>query len=351
MVKSCPMSEKTYKINAGEFSRLVAGLADRFVVYAPCVLKDWGIFSDTDIVGYSEIQNAEQIVFDKKSMYSFKEVILPISETLFYFTDDEMKETKTRLKKERAIVFLRNCDLHALKRLDEVYRSDGNLDVYYERLRSNALFVVMGCDKGFESCFCESMETNTPANYDAYIISDGEGYIIDSKFDALTEMLESLNAKPTAFEVKNISNALKVAIPQDIPHSVIKSSMWDEYDARCISCGRCNFACPTCSCFTMQDIFYEDNKNAGERRRVWASCHVDGFSDIAGGISFRKSKAERMRFKVLHKIHDYKKRYGHNMCVGCGRCDDICTEYISFTACIARLAKECESQKEGNHAG
>ena len=50
--------------------------------------------------------------------------------------------------------------------------------------------------------------------------------------------------------------------------------------------------------------------NAGERRRVWASCQVDGYSDIAGGISFRKDQGERMRFKVLHKIQNYKNRFG-----------------------------------------
>ena len=50
-----------------------------------------------------------------------------------------------------------------------------------------------------------------------------------------------------------------------------------------------------------------------------ASCQVDGYSDIAGGHSFRQSQGERMRFKVLHKISDHKKRFGYHMCVGCGR--------------------------------
>ena len=39
----------------------------------------------------------------------------------------------------------------------------------------------------------------------------------------------------------------------------------------CIACGRCNFVCPTCTCFIMQDIAYKENGRAGERRRVWAS--------------------------------------------------------------------------------
>ena len=111
----------------------------------------------------------------------------------------------------------------------------------------------------------------------------------------------------------------------------------DDYDSRCINCGRCNFVCPTCTCFTMQDLFYSENGKAGERRRVWASCMVDGFTEVAGGGCYRQKNGQRMRFKVLHKVLDYKQRNGYHMCVGCGRCDDICPEYISFSNCVNRL--------------
>ena len=87
----------------------------------------------------------------------------------------------------------------------------------------------------------------------------------------------------------------------------------------------------------MQDIFYTDNGKVGERRRVQASCMVDGFTDVAGGGSYRQKKGQRMRFKVLHKALDFKKRNGYQMCVGCGRCDDVCPEYISFSHCLNRL--------------
>ena len=69
-------------------------------------------------------------------------------------------------------------------------------------------------------------------------------------------------------------------------------------------------------------------------------CQVDGYDEIAGGIGFRKTKGDRVRFKVMHKIYDFEKRFGYPMCVGCGRCDDICPEYISYSNLINRLAKE-----------
>jgi anaerobic sulfite reductase subunit A len=92
----------------------------------------------------------------------------------------------------------------------------------------------------------------------------------------------------------------------------------------------------------MQDIFYSDNGRAGERRRVWASCMVDGFTDVAGGGSYRRKNGERMRFKVLHKILEHKQRFGCQMCVGCGRCDDVCPEYISFSNIVNRLSSAVE---------
>jgi anaerobic sulfite reductase subunit A len=45
-----------------------------------------------------------------------------------------------------------------------------------------------------------------------------------------------------------------------------------------------------------------------------------------------------MRFKVLHKIHDFRARTGYDMCVGCGRCDMVCPEYISFSNIINKVA-------------
>ncbi len=122
--------------------------------------------------------------------------------------------------------------------------------------------------------------------------------------------------------------------------------MWRDYD-RCIGCGRCNFACPTCSCYTAQDVFYKDNPSNGERRRVWASCHVDEFTTMAGGHSFRGSKGDRMRFKVMHKVADFKSRFGQHMCVGCGRCDTVCPEYISYINAVNKVSTIVKANREG----
>ncbi|MRY42880.1 anaerobic sulfite reductase subunit A, partial [Parabacteroides distasonis] len=314
-----------YKLSKNDINKVFEDLSKEYVVYAPKLFEGEGTFSDTDRVRYGEIKTIDDIVFNQKAQYSYKEVLLPISQTLFHFTEDSIKEADA--PKKGAIIFLRSCDLHAVKRMDDIYLRNGQEDYYYKRIRENAKFILMGCENSFENCFCVSMETNKNDEYNAYLKVDGDNVYVDVKDEVLENLFkadETLDVKPDFVTENNV----KVSIPDNLSLDVMKSDMWKEYSARCIACGRCNFVCPTCTCFTMQDVFYTDNGKTGESRRVWASCHVDGYTDMAGGHSFRLDKGQRMRFKVLHKVYDYKKKWGYHMCVGCGRCDDICPEYI-----------------------
>lgn len=306
-------------------------------IYAPRRFSGGGRFSDTDCIRYGEVNCIDEIVFDKKSDYSFKEILTPVSQTLFFFTEGETKEADA--PKKGAIVFLRSCDLHALKRLDDMYLYNGSPDYYYHRLRQNLKVVLMGCQNSFENCFCVSMGTNVSTNYDMSIDRQpDDSYLLDCKDAVWTQQLESAGLPQLEVVPNHVKeNGVAVHIPENLTAAVAKSSMWNEYDSRCINCGRCNFVCPTCTCFTMQDLYYSENGKVGERRRVWASCMVDGFTNVAGGGSYRQKNGQRMRFKVLHKVLDYKQRNGYTMCVGCGRCDDICPEYISFSNCINKL--------------
>ncbi|GLC29550.1 anaerobic sulfite reductase subunit AsrA [Clostridium omnivorum] len=333
-----------FKLTVEDYNKFLSAVSKDYKVYAPKVLKGKGTFSDTDVVRYAEINEVSEIEFEVKSAFSYKEVLLPITQTLFYFTEDQWIEAKSEEK--GAIIFLRSCDIHSLIRLDDIYLRNGFEDPYYKVLREKAKFILIGCEKSFDSCFCVSMGTNKTEAYDAYIKVDDEIVYFDVKDEILEKYLEDLSREEAEVTPDFVlENETKVNIPENLDLEVMNSTMWKEYSARCIACGRCNFVCPTCTCFTMQDIFYKDNEKTGERRRVWASCHVDGFTNMAGGHSFRLEKGQRMRFKVLHKVYDYKKRWGYHMCVGCGRCDDICPEYISFSNCVNKLEKGMEEVK------
>ena len=55
-----------------------------------------------------------------------------------YFTESSVKIPE---EKRKRLVFLRACDLNALKRLDEIYLHNGPEDFYYKNIRENAKFM------------------------------------------------------------------------------------------------------------------------------------------------------------------------------------------------------------------
>jgi len=327
-----------YVLDTDGFAKVIGNLLDDYRIFAPVRKKGAGRFTDVDCVIYDEIKDASEIELEAKSDYSSKEFLTPLSETILYFTEEEVKEAD--LDQKPVLIFGRSCDLHALKRIDQIYLANGPAeDSFYKRRRGLVKCVLIGCGHSYDNCFCVSMDSNKCG--DDYVFSvdliDGKIHadVPDEEFDRIFSAAGGAVQDVTPRFVTE--NDVKVEIPDAIPNSIITNELWNEYTTRCINCGRCNFVCPTCTCYTMQDVFYSDNGKVGERRRVGASCMVDRYTDVAGGGQYRKTNGERMRFKVLHKISDFKKRFGYQMCVGCGRCDDICPEYISFSNIINKV--------------
>lgn len=329
-----------------EMNDYLKSLESKYRLFAPVYERGKGKFSDTDLVGYGEIHTLEEMVFDKKSHYSPKEIFYPIRETLFYFLNQATQTPEINMKP--MIIFLRPCDINGIKRLDSIFLNNGmEVDYYYLRRRELLKFIMIECTQGFDTCFCVSMGANQTDHYDAALrIADDHIAIKINDADLVTDVIkQAINVE---FEPEFIQeNKVKVTIPEVslVTKETFNHELWKEYTNRCIACGRCNTSCITCSCFTMQDVKLSDDEKIGERRRVWAGCHVDGFSTMAGGHGFRDKNGERMRFKTMHKVNDFYKRFDEHMCVGCGRCDDVCPEYISFSTCINKLN---EIVKESN---
>jgi anaerobic sulfite reductase subunit A len=225
---------------------------------------------------------------------------------------------------------------------------NGAPDYYYEGIRKNARLALIPCTSAFDSCFCVDMHTNQTDDYDLSVEKKGDQYLVQSKSQDLLDLLNVHAEREMDVAVPFVRDTkTHVTLSDKISNAAASLPLWEEYDGRCINCGRCTFSCPSCSCWTMQDMFYTDNGRAGERRRVWASCMVDGYTDVAGGGAYRKKNGERMRFKALHKIYDHTRRFGYPMCTGCGRCDDVCPEYISFSHTINKLNAALEVASPG----
>ncbi len=332
------------KVDYKKINKILTELSKEYDIYAPKRFLKAGRYSDTDIIRYDIIEKAEDIVFDEKSDFPAKEVLGPITQTLFYFTEDEYRESKVSSKK--ILIFMRPCDINAMEHQNKIYLQNGGYaDLYYQRLQEKVKIVLMECSKGWDTCFCVSMGTNKTDEYSIAVRSENDGWLVDVKDDEFKKYFEG---EETSFDLQFVEeNELEVKIPEIKNKAILTKlkthPMWKEFNSRCISCGACTIACSTCTCFTTTDIVYDENGNVGERRRTAASCQIDGFTDVAGGGKYRTTPGDRMRYKVLHKFHDYKARFkDYHMCVGCGRCIDRCPEFISIVTTVEKMAKAIE---------
>lgn len=338
-----------YKVGYEKINEIIKELSKNYDIYAPKRFNKAGRYSDTDMIRYDIIEKAEDIVFDEKSDMPAKEVLSPITQTLFYFTEDEYRESKVSSKK--IIIFMRPCDINAMEHQNKIYLQNGGFkDLYYSRLQEKVKIVMMECNKGWDTCFCVSMGSNKTDEYSMAVRNEDGYWLVDVKDDEF----DCFKTEEAQFNVEFVEeNELKVELPEIKNKTILTKlkahPMWNEFNSRCISCGACTIACATCTCFTTTDIAYNENPNVGERKRTSASCQIEGFTDMAGGHTFRPTAGDRMRYKVLHKFHDYKARFkDYHMCVGCGRCIDRCPEFISIVATVEKMnaaIKEIEKEE------
>ena len=341
----------SYEVSYQELNQIFDSLRTHYKIYAPKRLHNVGRYCNTDMIRYEEIRSAEEIELKERSVYSPKEVFYPVNQTMFHYT--EFGYLESQIFDKDLLIFARSCDIHGIKRLDKVFLENGTTqDPYYKRMREKVHFVLLECGEGWESCACCSMHTNKTEDYDLAMrfLPEENKVLVECKTDLFKESFlqkPAVEFKPEFVE-KNKSEIRVPEITEDILPQIYQLDMWKEYNSRCIGCGACNAVCITCSCFNTVDIPYTENGKSGERKRTWTGCMNDDFTTVNGGHAFRDAYADRMRFKTLHKVYDFKKRFKteDHMCVGCGRCDDVCPNNISFSHIVNRLYDEVEKIKE-----
>ncbi len=338
----------SYILNHEASEAIFSELQKTYTIYAPKRIEKAGRFSDTDLIQYGEVHSFDEIVFDKKSTFPMKEVINPIQQTLFYYTEEEFRESSG--PKKKILCFGRPCDINAQKIQARIYDGKGGfIDPYYKRLEDVISYALMECPQDSDSCFCVSMKTNKTDNYVFAIKETADGLKIEVKDNRFEPYFHG--APTTDYKVSfPESNELTLTVPtipsKEVQNELKKHDVWKQFNSRCISCGACTIGCSTCTCFTTRDVVYTENDKAGERRRVSASCQVPGFDQMAMQKEFRSTAGDRIRYRVLHKFHDYDARFheGH-MCVGCGRCSDRCPAYIEITSTVNKMAAAIEDIK------
>ncbi len=321
----------SYSLDQEQARKIWNGLQTTYSIWGP-VWKDNGSrFSGQEMATYSEVASFEELNFSQQTFFSPKELLFPVRETMFQVENNELVEARYEAKP--ILVFLRSCDIHAIMVMDAHYLAGPQPDLYYQRRRKNMKIVLIECSQPFEHCYCLSMGTAETDEYAAFMRMRDEGFEWIVRDADLMSFFPSGQAPVTAPKPVPF-NHRQVTVPEKIGNDIFTHDIWKEYSRRCIACGRCNTSCPTCTCFSVWDVKTE---SGCERQRIWSACHVKNFSILAGNHDFRTKNGERMRYKVLHKIRDFKKRTGRQMCIGCGRCDLVCPEYISMFRSIDKI--------------
>ncbi len=338
----------SYCVSTTDFDIILKDLKKTYQIFAPVCFPKRGV-NGTDLIRYGQINSINEIVFDRPSDFSAKEVYYPVMQTLFKFTQDTC--TQSELTDDRdLLIFARPCDINAISRLDRIFMENGgNSDLYYERMRKKVKFVLMECMGGYDQCFCVSMGANETSNYEFAVRPNEDHVFIHLNTSLFNSYFSNENTSDYTPEFVQ-SNVRTVKIPViDGTNGVREATnleFWNEYDEKCIGCGGCNTVCPTCSCFDTVDIRYNEGSLDGERRRVWSSCMLNSFTRTAGGGQARKTAGANMRFKVLHKIHDFSSRFNTQeyMCVGCGRCNKRCPQNITYSDIVNRFYDEMNNK-------
>ncbi len=299
-------------------------------------------------------------VFDETDLeyetteYSAKSYFLPFRETLsrFRFADDDWEQEIQYRKHPRVVVGLHPCDINGLVKLDKVFARDQHPNPYYLSRRGNTFIIGIDCQKPCHGGFCSSVGADTVTHgFDLFLTDIGERYFVkvgsDRAFIALGQLdarditeedrelyLKKRNRFESYFErdvrVENLPNLLDIEF---------ESKVWDKWGDKCLSCGSCAMACPTCYCYGVEETLSMDFKT-GEKVKQLYSCNLYDFAQVAGGHNFRPDRHIRLKYRYYHQHRGFVDKFGQPMCVGCNRCGRTCLAGIEPAYVIRDLQME-----------
>ncbi len=255
-----------------------------------------------------------------------------------------------------AFLGVRPCDLRAIQIQDRVLGAPTHPDSAYAKRRAAVFIVAVNCTEPGETCFCTSMGTGpqAEAGYDLLLTElAGEAehtFLVEAGSSAGQEVLALLPVRPAepgltqraeaavADAAASMGRTMQADGLRELLAASHDAARWEEVAQRCLTCGNCTMACPTCFCTSVEDVTDLSGDHA-ERWQSWASCFDLDFSYLHGG-PVRSSGVSRYRQWLTHKLGTWHDQFGSSGCVGCGRCIVWCPVGIDLTEEVAALRAE-----------
>ena len=330
-------------ISTSDIAVFVDGLLKAGKVVVAPVLKQSGK------VFFKPIQSFAEVATDYiQTAFSAKEVVFPKVEELFTYqhNEDGSLDIKDQLDSipETVVWGLRPCDAAGFDYLNKFFLQE-NPDAYFKARYDKTTLVTISCSKCDESCFCTSVDSHPGDTKGSDILltaMDGKYYVevmtekgsllitSNSTLFTSTDTLskDTFLAKPiTHFSMDEIKDKIQNAYA---------SVEWKHASMGCFSCGACAFACPTCTCFDIQD---EGTQDHGKRVRCWDACGLSQFTKHSSGHNPRNTQTERRRQRLMHKFKYSVENLGVVSCVGCGRCIRVCPSHLNIFENILSVTK------------
>jgi len=251
-----------------------------------------------------------------------------------------------------AFIGVRACELAAIQMQDGIFMRSDFSDEYYSSRRNRVFILAVDCSQPAGTCFCATMGTGPAVGpgFDLCLTELEDRFLVRVGSALGAEVLQRIDSEPaSAFHLGGAARALQDAATrarceiqpetcaQDIMSS-LEHPHWDEVAKRCLSCGNCTMACPTCFCWDVIDQI-SLSQTQTRRERIWDSCFSPSYAYQAGGNS-RPTIKSRYRQWLSHKFGSWPEQYGSLGCVGCGRCITWCPAGIDTRVEVAAFQRK-----------